>query len=156
MKSQVASVILKTVKRNPHITIPLALTVICSIVFALIPPLVLERAVNALTENDLPLTLALAYFGALLISCLSDSLKEIFLTLIGQKITRAVRLETVKKLDRLPARYFTDNESGRVASLMINDVEALDSLFKSGIISTLVDVGKIVGILVVKEIIIRL
>ena len=149
MKSAVLSAVFKVLKKNLSLTVPLVVIVIFSIVFALIPPLALEAAVDSLAEGRLNVALAFLYFGALLLSCLSDSAREIFLTFVGQKITRAVRLMMVEKLDRLPARYFTDNESGRVASLIINDVESLDSLFKSGIISTFVDVGKIVGILVV-------
>lgn len=150
MNNKISHVILKTLRKNFLIVIPLLLLVIGSIVLSLLPPLALERVVNALVEDKIfSIELGLLYFASLLASGLCDSIREVFLTMIGQKITRAVRLQMIHKLSMQENAYFAINSSGKIASYFINDVEALESLFKTGIISTFIDFGKIIGILAV-------
>lgn len=150
MNSKVSRIIFKTLVKNLLIVIPLFFLVIGSIVLSLLPPLALERVVNSLVEDkSFSIGLGLLYFATLLASGLCDSVREVFLTMIGQKITRSVRLQMMHKLSRQENAYFAINSSGKIASYFINDVEALESLFKTGIISTFIDFGKIIGILAV-------
>ena len=53
------------------------------------------------------------------------------------------------KLSRLPSSVFIENDSGSLASLFVNDVDTLEDLFDSGIISMISDVFRIVSILCV-------
>ena len=147
---KISRIILHTLAKNLFIVIPLVFLVIGSILLSLLPPLALEKTVNSIVENDnFSIELGIIYFLTLLSSGLCDSIREVFLTLLGQKITRSVRLKMIAKLSLQENAYFAANSSGKIASYFINDVEALESLFKSGIISTFIDFGKIIGILAV-------
>ena len=70
-----------------------------------------------------PLTLALLYFAALALSGIFDSGKEFLLTVLGQKLTRALRSAMCAKLSRLPAAWFAGREPGAVASRFVGDVD---------------------------------
>ncbi len=150
MQNKISRIIFRTLIKNLFIVIPLFFLVIGSIVLSLLPPLALEKAVNSIVDKkNFGINLGIIYFLTLFASGLCDCVKEVFLSLIGQKITREVRLQMINKLSCQQNSYFAQNSSGKIASYFINDVEALESLFKSGIISTFIDFGKIIGILTV-------
>lgn len=150
MPNKLLPVLKKVILRSPFLAAGLVLAILGSIVLALLPPLALERIVNALAlGNFVPLKLAFAYFLLLAISGLFDAAKEILITMFGQKITHGVRSEMCAKLSRLPASYFTKNEPGVTVSRFVNDVDTVDALFSSGIISMFTDACKVISILVV-------
>ncbi len=145
--SLVLKSVFSTLKNNLFLTVSLVLVVLGSIFFSLIPPLVIEKVINDLVLEKFEVFNSILYFLTLGLGCGFDMLREVLISFLGQKITRDLRLKLCDKISRLKASYFTKNESGKIASVFINDVEALDSLFKTGIISTFVDACKIVGIL---------
>lgn len=124
--------------------------IIGAILTALFPPLILERVINSLTAGQqMPLNLALLYFGFLALSGLLEAGQNVMITVFGQRITHGLRSEMCAKLHRLPTSYFTRNESGKITSRFVNDVDVIDSLFTNGIISMFVDTCKVVSILAV-------
>ncbi len=136
--------------RNRLLVLGLLLAAAGSVAFALLPPLVLEAAVNALTGGGtVSLRLALLYFGALAVSGLFDAAQAFLITVFGQKITRGLRHTMCAKLSRLPAAYFTAQAPGATVSRFVGDVDTVETLFASGVISMVVDVCKIAGILAV-------
>ncbi len=149
-KSSLKSVILKTISSSKAITLLTVFIIAGAIVTALFPPLALERIVNLLTSGkQVPLHLALAYFGLLAISGLFESGQNIMITKLGQKVTHGLRSDMCAKLQHLPAAYFTGNEPGKIASKFVNDVGAVDSMFTNGIISMFTDTFKVLSILAV-------
>ena len=54
-----------------------------------------------------------------------------------------------EKLKRLPAAYYVEREPGATASRFVNDVNTVDNLFTSGIISMAADLCKLVSILAI-------
>lgn len=121
-----------------------------AIIAALFPPLVLERIVNDVTtQRQIPLYLALIYFGLLAISGLLESGQNIMITKFGQKVTHGLRSEMCAKLKYLPVSYFTKHEPGKITSLFVNDVDVVDSLFTNGIISMFADACKVLSILAI-------
>ena len=58
---------------------------------------------------------------------------------MGLKITKEIRSEMIKKLERINAMFFSTNSSGTVVSRFTNDVDAINSLFTSGIVGMIVD-----------------
>lgn len=125
-------------------------SVIVSIIAGLIPPLVLERIIDHLTGNStVSMDLVVLYFLIMVISGLFDALREILITVFGQRVTKEFRHEMCGKLSRLPASYYSDNESGVIASRFVNDVDTVDTLFASGIISMFVDGCRVISILAV-------
>ncbi len=121
-----------------------------AILTALFPPLILERVIDNLTAGQQILfNLALLYFGFLALSGLLEAGQNVMITVFGQRITHGLRSEMCAKLHRLPASYFTRNESGKITSRFVNDVDVVDSLFTNGIISMFADTCKVVSILAV-------
>ena len=150
MENKISRIFLRELQRAWPLTLALLAAVAGAVLLGLTPPLVLERAVNGLTEGKgIPLTLALLYFGTLALAGIFDSGKAFLLTVLGQKLTRALRSAMCRKLSRLPASWFAGREPGAVASRFVGDVDTVESLFSSGIVSMAVDVCKVVSILAV-------
>ena len=132
------------------LTIGALLCVAASVLASLIPPLLLARIVDRLT-GGLPLTVTaiLLYFGSLLLEGMLSSAQETFLTLFGQKMTHALRSEMSQKLTRLPAGTLVSQNPGEVAARFSGDVDTVEALFTSGILSMVADACRILSILAV-------
>lgn len=132
------------------LTIGTLLCVAASVLASLIPPLLLARIVDRLT-GGLPLTVTaiLLYFGSLLLEGMLSSAQETFLTLFGQKMTHALRSEMSQKLTRLPASTLVSQNPGEVAARFSGDVDTVEALFTSGILSMVADACRILSILAV-------
>ncbi|WP_139904030.1 ABC transporter ATP-binding protein [Clostridium thermarum] len=143
--------IVKVIKNNIGISVLLAFTICGVIGTSLIPPQILKYIVDhnlVPRTSDKLLVLAIAYIGVLLFIGIFDFVKEAVLTVLGQKITKEIRIEMMEKLERINAMFFSSNSSGTVVSMFINDVDAINSLFTSGIIGMMVDCFKLIGIVI--------
>lgn len=149
--NMVRNSILHVVKRNAGITLLLLLTVFGAVIVSLIPPQILKLIIDRhlVPKNSSGLsTLAFAYMAAILFIGVFDFMKEVVLTVLGQKISTQIRTKMMLKLERLNAGYFSLNETGAVVSRFTNDVDAISSLFTGGIIGMIVDCFKIIGIVI--------
>lgn len=143
-------IILSSVLKNAVLSIGTVAAVAGAIVTALIPPLVLERIVNTLTEGKrLGIMLVSAYFGIILMTGLAESARESLLSVFGQRITRSLRHELCGKLSRLDTGCFVQQTPGEIVSRFVGDVDTVENLFTGGIIGMTADLGKIISILVV-------
>lgn len=143
----VLKVILHTVKQNKRICMTLFASVLGSAGFALLPPLILAKAIDCLTSGQaFPLALALSYFGLLLLTNTATSLRESLLTIFGQRITHKLRTVLCRKVSLLPADAFVSHDSGAIASRFVGDVDTVEELFTSGIISMFTDTCQLCGI----------
>lgn len=143
-------IILFSALKNAVLSIGTIAAVAGAIVTALIPPLVLERIVNTLTEgNRLGIMLVSAYFGIILMAGLAESARESLLSVFGQRITRSLRHELCGKLSRLDTGCFVQQTPGEIVSRFVGDVDTVENLFTGGIIGMTADLGKIISILVV-------
>ena len=102
-------------------------------------------------DTGLPLTFlaVLLYFGSLALEEVFSSAQESLLVLFGQKMTHALRSEMSRKLTRLPAGTLAGQNPGEVAARFSGDVDTVEALFTSGIISMVADACRIVSILAV-------
>lgn len=128
-------------------------TVLCaasSVLASLLPPLLLARIIDGLTAG-LPLTFTavLLYFGSLVLEGALSSAQEGLLVLFGQKMTHALRSEMSRKLTCLPAGTLAGQDPGEVAARFSGDVDTVEALFTSGIISVAADACRILSILAV-------
>ncbi len=143
--------IVNVIKKNIGIS-ALLIFAVCGVVIAsLIPPQILKYIIdnNLVPKSSNGLfTLAAAYIGVLLFIGIFDFMKEAVLTILGQKITKEIRLEMIQKLEKINSMFFSSNESGAVVSRFTNDVDAINSLFTSGIVGMMIDCLKIVGIVI--------
>lgn len=147
---QVRDVILQTICRHAVLTIGILLTVVGAIMTALVPPLILADIIDTLTlGRTVTFQSILFYFGMLLFTGLLESARESLLTVFGQKITHNLRSSLMVKLTNLPAEDLSRQEPGALVSRFVGDVDTVENLFTSGIISMFADACKIISILVV-------
>lgn len=147
--SLVKESILKVLKKNIYTDILLLFAVCGVVITSLIPPQILKHIIdNNLVPRDSNglLLFSIAYIAVLLFIGIFDFMKEAVLTVLGQKITKEIRLQMMKKLEKINAMFFSKNESGTVVSRFTNDVDAINSMFTSGIIGMIIDCFKIIGI----------
>ena len=132
------------------LTLGTILCVAASVAATLIPPLLLARLIDSLNAG-VPLTslAVLAYFGSLALEGLLSSAQESLLVLFGQKMTHALRSEMSRKLTMLPAGTLAGQNPGEVAARFSGDVDTVEALFTSGIISMVADACRILSIMVV-------
>lgn len=149
-ETSVTRIIGGTIRASKALSALLLAAIAGSVLFALLPPLVLEQIVDALAERrQVTVSLAAGYFLLVAASGLLDAAKESFITVFGQKVTHRVRSAMSAKLLRLPAAYYIEKEPGVTASRFVNDVNTVDSLFASGVISMAADVCRLFSILLV-------
>ena len=130
------------------LTVGTVLCVAASVAASLLPPLLLARVIDRLTAG-LPLSflVVLLYFGSLALEGVLTSAQESLLVLFGQRMTHALRSEMSRKLSRLPAGTLADQNPGEVAARFSGDVDTVEALFTSGIISMAADACRIVSIM---------
>lgn len=146
----VRSVIRQTVTGYAGLSLGIVLTVVGAIVTALLPPWILGSIVDTITEgNAVPVALVILYFAFTVLTGLTESLREGLLTVFGQKITHALRSSMMEKYTNLTAGELTKQEPGTIVSRFVGDVDTVENLFTSGIISMFADACKIISILVV-------
>ena len=128
-------------------------TLLCaaaSVLASLLPPLLLARVIDGLT-GGIPLTFAAAllYFGSLALEGVLASAQETLLEILGQKMTHALRAAMSRKLTRLPAATLSAQNPGELAARFSGDVDTVEALFTSGVISMAADACRILSILAV-------
>ena len=130
------------------LTVGTVLCVAASVAASLLPPLLLARAIDRLTAG-LPLSFlaVLLYFGSLALEGVLTAAQESLLVLFGQRMTHALRSEMSRKLSRLPAGTLAEQNPGEVAARFSGDVDTVEALFTSGIISMAADACRIVSIM---------
>lgn len=130
------------------LTVGTVLCVAASVAASLLPPLLLARVIDRLTAG-LPLSFlaVLLYFSSLALEGVLTSAQESLLVLFGQRMTHALRSEMSRKLSRLPAGTLAEQNPGEVAARFSGDVDTVEALFTSGIISMAADACRIVSIM---------
>lgn len=144
------SVILSTIKQYKILSISTILCTIASVSTTLLPPLLLGKIVdNLVNGKNLMMSTALLYFATLavggILSCGQETLLEIF----GQKITHSLRSKMAEKMTLLPASVISSQDPGKVASRFSADVDTVETLFSSGVISMVADACRIISIFII-------
>ena len=133
--------------QNLLLPIALVITVVGAVVTALVPPLILEKIVDELTAgNSMPIVQAFSYFGVVALAGLLESTRESLLIVFGQKLTHGLRSQMCEKLSQLSADTLSKMDAGTIASRFVGDVDTLETLFTSGIISMFADACTMIGI----------
>lgn len=84
--------------------------------------------------------LALAYLGVML-AMLAATYGQTFITMwLGQRVQYDIRMELFRHLQRLHLQYFDQNPVGRLLTRVTNDVNVLNDLFSSGVVTIVGDV----------------
>ncbi len=149
-KSGVFTTIRMAAAAHHLLTAGTILCVAASVAASLVPPLLLARVVDRLSEGAaLTFFAVLGYFCSLALEGIRSSAQERLLVLFGQKMTHALRSEMSRKLTQLPASTLAGQNPGEVTARFSGDVDTVEALFTSGIISMVADACRIVSILAV-------
>jgi ATP-binding cassette subfamily B protein len=70
-------------------------------------------------------------------------------SVLGQRVILAIRKEMFSRLERLPVSFFDRTPTGRLMTRLTSDVDALQELISSGLVSTVGDVTVLLGIAVI-------
>ncbi len=150
MKNNVFYALKSAVRSHRLLAAGTLMCVAGSVAASLIPPLLLARIIDSLTQGTSITFLAvLMYFISLAAEGIFSSLQESLIVLFGQKMTHALRSEMSEKLIRLPANTLVTQKPGEVAARFSGDVDTVEALFTSGIISMAADVCRILSMLAV-------
>ena len=149
-QTDVKKVMLYTIRKQKLLSFGLVFAVAGAIVMALLPPLVLAKIIDTISQRQkVSGRIILLYFGLLACTGLMESAREVMLTIFGQKMTHALRSSLMGKFMSLTTENINKQEPGALVSRFIGDVDTVENLFTSGIISMFADVCKIISILAV-------
>lgn len=143
----VRAVFVTCMREHALLTVVLIAVIVASIVLALLPPYILGFIVDELVaKNASVLTLAILYVAAVFGQGLAGAGQEAAIAVFGQKVTHKLRSAMAAKLDRLHAAYFHGHDAGAISARIVNDVDAIEALFASGIVGMITDVFQVIGI----------
>lgn len=146
----VVLIILHTIIKRKCLSLGIIISVCGAVITALYPPLVLGKIVDTLTTgSQVPVYLVFVYMAFTVIAGLMEATREGLLTVFGQKITHALRSGLMEHFVRLSADSLNKQEPGAVVSRFVGDVDTVENLFTSGIVSMFADACKIISILAV-------
>jgi ATP-binding cassette subfamily B protein len=118
----------------------------------LAPPYLTKIAIDRyIPAGDLPglATMAALYLVVLIASFLLEYLQTLTMQATGQRIMFDLRMQMIEHLQRLDLRFYDRNPVGRLMTRVTTDVDVLNDLFTSGVVSVFGDVFTLVGIMVV-------
>ena len=149
-KNLVKISVIKILKKNKILRF-LLLIAACGVVSSsLIPPQILKLIVDrnlVPRSGDGLRSLAIGYMSIILLIGFFDFVKEALLTVLGQKVTKEIRFGMFEKLERMNASFFSSNGTGIIVSRFTNDVDAINTMFTSGIVGMAIDCLKVIGII---------
>lgn len=149
-KSGVMSAVLSAARAHKLLSFGTAACAAASVLASLLPPLLLADIIDGLTAG-LPLAFSavLLYFGSLALEGILSSAQETLLEMFGQRMTHSLRSEMSHKLTHLSAATLSAQDPGEVAARFSGDVNTVEALFTSGVISMAADACRIVSVYVV-------
>jgi ATP-binding cassette subfamily B multidrug efflux pump len=112
-------------------------------------PLLTRRVIDVAvpTRDTRIVAICTAFFFLALVVEFVTSYGQTWLTsLLGQRVMRDLRMEIFHHLQRLSVSYFDRNPVGRLITRVTSDVETLNELFTSGVVSGLGDLFTLVAI----------
>ena len=146
----VSAIILETVKSRLLLSVGILLAVAGAIATSLFPPLILGKIIDTITTGQaVTIAMVVLYFLLIALTGFTEAAREGLLTIFGQKITHTLRSRLMAKQIRLTADALNHQEPGALVSRFVGDVDAVESLFTSGIVSMFADACRIISILAV-------
>jgi ATP-binding cassette subfamily B protein len=112
-------------------------------------PLLTRRVIDVAvpTHNMRIVVISTALFFLALLTEFVTSYGQTWLTsLLGQRVMRDLRMEIFEHLQRLSVSFFDRNPAGRLITRVTSDVETLNELFTSGVVSGLGDLFTLAAI----------
>src|SRR5829696_187510 len=117
---------------------------------ALVGPLLTQRALDvAIPARDTGLlgTLAILFLAALLLEFVVEYGQTLLTAYLGQRVMYDLRMQIFDHLQRLSISFFDRNPVGRLMTRVTSDVETLNELFSSGVVTVFGDVFTLLAIM---------
>jgi ATP-binding cassette, subfamily B, multidrug efflux pump len=117
---------------------------------ALVGPLLTQRTLDvAIPKHDMGLlaTLAVLFLAALLLEFVVEYGQTLLTTYVGQRVMYDLRMQIFGHLQRLSISFFDRNPVGRLMTRVTSDVETLNELFSSGLVTVFGDVFTLLAIM---------
>ncbi|MFN8645638.1 MAG: ABC transporter ATP-binding protein [Gemmatimonadales bacterium] len=115
----------------------------------LVGPLLTQRALDVAVparDHALLRTLAVLFLGALVLEFVLDYAQAYLTAWMGQRVMADLRLQVFSHLQRLSVSYFDRHPVGRLMTRVTSDVETLNELFSSGVVTVFGDVFTLAAI----------
>ncbi|MGC1646898.1 MAG: ABC transporter ATP-binding protein [Candidatus Sulfotelmatobacter sp.] len=91
--------------------------------------------------------ISLIYFSLLILTFVFEFLQTYFMQWTGQKVMFDLRSQIFRHLQRMHVAFYDKNPVGRLVTRVTTDVDALNEMFTSGVVSIFEDLFVLVGIL---------
>jgi ATP-binding cassette subfamily B multidrug efflux pump len=126
--------------------------IVGGVAFQLVQPILVKRAIDEhIANGDFAgvTTVALLYLGTLVGAFVAEFIQTTTLQMLGQRIMYDLRRQVYDHLQRLDLAYYDRNPVGRLMTRVTSDVDAINDLFTSGVVSIFGDVLSLLGIVAV-------
>ena len=137
-------------KKHIHIFFISIIVIILVTLISLLPPQLLKIIVDDINNKntDYLLMYALLYVLIYFSMGIINFLKEILLIIISQGVGKNIRLEMLNKINKMTYTNFSQYDNGKLEAFFSNDVDEINTLITSGVISMFIDSFKIIGIII--------
>ena len=118
----------------------------------LIPPHLIRLAIDEgmLNKNARLLTVVSAlYLAVFLVRWASQYIQTLAISILGQRVIYDMRAKVFSHIQYLSLSFFDRREVGRIISRLTNDVDSLNELITSGILSIITDVVMLIAIVAI-------
>ena len=126
--------------------------IVGGVAFQLAQPVLVKRAIDEhIATGDFAgvTTVALLYLGTLVGAFVAEFVQTTTLQMLGQRIMYDLRRQVYDHLQRLDLAYYDRHPVGRLMTRVTSDVDAINDLFTSGVVSVFGDVLSLLGIIAV-------
>jgi ATP-binding cassette subfamily B protein len=134
-----------------HVTFAVA-TIVANSALQLAPPYLTKIVIDDyIPAGDLSglTTIAALYLGTLVASFAFEYAQTWTMQMTGQKVMYDLRMQVFSHLHRLDVRFYDRNPVGRLMTRVTSDVDVLNELFTSGVVSVFGDAFTLAGIMAV-------
>jgi ATP-binding cassette subfamily B protein len=114
-------------------------------------PWITQQAIDRyLANGDLEglRRMGLLFFGLIVAAFVFEYVQTVVLQTTGQKIMHEIRMQVYTHLQRLDLAFYDRNPVGRLMTRVTTDVDALNDMFASGLITVFGDVLVLAGIMI--------
>lgn len=116
---------------------------------AILSPLAIGEAVNALDSGSPAQMLLIMLLGLYLSDWLARFLQQFFMASIGQRLIHHIRITLFSVMKRLPLAFFDRRQHGELMSRLTNDVDNISNTLSNSLTQLLTYFFTIIGILMI-------
>jgi ATP-binding cassette subfamily B protein len=112
-------------------------------------PLLIEKGIDqgVVAGSETVILVATLIFLVITLADLVDSIAETFITgRTAERLMLALRIKIFAQLQRLSIDYYEEEMAGRIMTRMTTDVDSLEALLESGLLTAVVSVCTFVGV----------